>query len=58
MNYLLFERDSFNSLYNCSILPDEKWQTYKRPNVVIGAIYIVIGAIYQVNFLILRMDVL
>lgn len=48
MNYYLFDRSTYNRLYNCSMLSAEEWEARKQPNVIIGVSYIILASLYQV----------
>ncbi|KAI1705932.1 serpentine type 7TM GPCR chemoreceptor srt domain-containing protein [Ditylenchus destructor] len=54
MNYYFFDHETYDRLYNCSMLTEAQWETKKRPNWI-GAVHLSLGTIYQVLYLIFLM---
>uniref|UniRef100_A0A914CUX9 Uncharacterized protein n=1 Tax=Acrobeloides nanus TaxID=290746 RepID=A0A914CUX9_9BILA len=50
MNYYFFDHAKYNRLYNCSMLNDTQWESYKQPSIF-GAFHVILATIYQILYL-------
>lgn len=48
MNIFFFDRPYYDTYYNCSGRTYEEWKELGTPNVILGFVYALLGAIYLV----------
>ncbi|TKR72273.1 hypothetical protein L596_019747 [Steinernema carpocapsae] len=51
MELMLFRRDEYKRLYNCSYLTDEEWFQLGHPNPTLGLFYITVGIFFAIPYI-------